>query len=182
MTSQVSATTYERFVCSFQDRAALGVYRIRLDNVELPPIPPNRLQNVTRLKKIFRDVQKCLRHNPQNYITAKVSQDVFEHRSLTIRSSDGVNELLLRAEDSVFCLHGSCRIQAAKLVLRGLAANHNLQDAFANQLPHPDGTIYVNLQKVYGTMAWPGLTDGAHISQPTRGDISVSCAAVTEAS
>ena len=118
MTSQASATAYDRLLCSLQDRATLGIYRIRLDNIELPTIPQNRLRNITRLKKVFL-VQRCFRHNPQNYITATIQQDVFEHRSSIVQSSDRVNELLLRAEDSVYCLHGSCRIQAAKSVLRG---------------------------------------------------------------
>lgn len=117
MASQVSATAYDRLICSLQDRAKLGIYRIRLDNIEHPQIPQNRLPNVSRLKKTFL-IQKCLRHSPQNYITATIPQNVFEHRSSVKQASDGVNELLLRTEDKVYCLHGSCRIQAAKAVLR----------------------------------------------------------------
>lgn len=117
MATQASATAYDRFICSLQDHAKLGVYRIRLDNIEHPRIPQNRFPNVSRLKKTFL-VQKCLRHNPQNYITATISHDIFAHRSSVKQASDGVNELLLRAEDKVYCMHGSCRIQAAKTVLR----------------------------------------------------------------
>ncbi|KAK5246706.1 hypothetical protein LTS13_006409 [Exophiala xenobiotica] len=161
MTSQISATAYERRLRSFQERAACGVYRIRLDNIELPQIPHNRLQNVTRLKKIFL-IQKCLRYHRKNYIAATISPDVLHHRSSTVQASDGLNELLLRAEDGVRCLHGSCRIEAAKSVLKGqdrwwtvvlyledldTRASDDIHNAFENQLAPSDGTIYMNLQK-----------------------------------
>jgi len=118
MTSQLTATSHGRLVRSLQDDAALGVYRVRLDNIDIPVIARNRIKNVTRLKKVFL-AQRCLRHEPRNYIQATIQQDVLEHRSSIAQSSDGLNELLLRAEDSVYCKHGSCRIKAAKAVLRG---------------------------------------------------------------
>lgn len=176
MTTQVSTTAYDRLLCSLQDDAVLGIYRVRLENIELPTIPQNRRQNVSRLKKVFL-TQRCFRYDPQNYIKATIRQDIFDHHCSIVRSSDGLNELLLRAEDSVSCEHGSCRIKAAKLVLRGQnrwwtvvlyreniggtprpivnrdaklfldpRAHSRIHDDFANQLPPPDGAIYVNLQ------------------------------------
>jgi hypothetical protein len=118
MTTQVSVNAYDRLLRSLQVRSTLGTYRVRLDNIEIPDIPHNRKANVTRLRKVFL-TRRCFRHTPQNFVTASIQQDVFEQRSSIVQSSDGVEELLLRAEDSVYCLHGACRIQAAKLVLRG---------------------------------------------------------------
>lgn len=118
MTSQVSANAYDCLLSILRQRAFLGTYRIRLDNIDLPPIPENRLHNISRLKRIFL-AQKCLRYDPRNYIQATLSQRVFEQRNTSTDASDGLRELLLAADDNVHCLHGSCRISAAKSVLRG---------------------------------------------------------------
>jgi hypothetical protein len=168
MTSQISANAYDRQRSTLELSALLGIYRIGLENIDVPPIPQNRLHNIARLKNVFR-VQKCLRYDPKNFIEATISHDVFEQRSMRIKLSDGLTELSLAAEDSVRCLDGACRIVAAKSVLQGrdrwwtvkvYKAGAKLRDAFANQLIPADGTIYVNLQKslqdnnLAGTEMW----------------------------
>lgn len=118
MTTQTVVTQYDQTIAAKAREAVSGLYRIRLDNIEVGSIPRSRVQNVQRLTKIFRD-QRCFRRDVRNYIVASINADILENHTSTRRSSDGATELLLRSEDHVQCLHGSCRIVAAKAVLYG---------------------------------------------------------------
>jgi len=122
MNAQASATPYDTSINSLRKDAALGTYRIRLENVKLPVIPQDRQKNVHRLKRIFK--AQCLRLDPQNYISATIDAEVFHRRvAQADRQSSDLSlsppELLLALGEEVCCIHGKCRIKAADSVLKG---------------------------------------------------------------
>jgi len=123
MNAQASATSYDIKINSLQKDAALGTYRIRLENVELPVIPQDRQKNVDRLKRIFK-TQECLRLDPQNYVSATIDAEVFHRRVQRAERQDSdpslsPPELLLALGEEVRCIHGKCRIKAADSILKG---------------------------------------------------------------
>jgi len=103
-------------------QATLGTYRVRLENIKIPDIAADRVTNVRRLKRVFK-VQGCLRNDPQNYITAIISEEVFRRRTRdNARESTTVvppPKLLLASEEEVACIHGKCTIKAASQILHG---------------------------------------------------------------
>lgn len=79
-------------------------------------------KNVTRLVKRLRQ-EGCLRRDPQRYIAAIISRDVLlsalhrSNRELVDLEAPGEPHFLDLGKDTLQCLHGKHRIEAAKQCL-----------------------------------------------------------------
>nr|KAK5435729.1 hypothetical protein LTR18_009731 [Exophiala xenobiotica] len=103
-----------------RQRAFLGTFRIRLDNIQLSELSHQDKSHVKRLQAVFR-AQGCLRLDPVNFIDATVGAATWHASSARLQGQQQVStsfpELSLALEASVFCINGKCRVAAANQIL-----------------------------------------------------------------